>query len=162
MKTESIFPSAHRSFRKTSPLGRRRISGTQRELRKPIPAWFENTNRLTDLPGADRTFLDQVDSLVERNLASEEFEVEALARAMGCSRSGLYRKFRNLTSMTPAAFIKRKRLQKGAQMLIEERKTIIEIAFEIGFNDSGYFSRVFKNEFQCSPSAYAKRRGMIR
>lgn len=130
---------------------------TQRRARERVRLQFIGDQRLSGLPAADQAFLDEVDALVEANLGSDQFDVSALARELGMSRSAFYRKFNSLTDLSPAAFIKSKRLRRAARWLAEGGRNVTEIAFGVGFSDTGYFSRVFKEEFQCPPSEFAKR-----
>ena len=41
-------------------------------------------------------------------------------------------------------------------MLKNTEKPIKQIAFELGFEDENYFSRVFKQKFQVSPRVYRR------
>ena len=41
-------------------------------------------------------------------------------------------------------------------MLRENQYTISEIAYQTGFSDPSYFSRVFKSVFQITPKEYQK------
>ncbi|MDD3080565.1 MAG: helix-turn-helix transcriptional regulator [Paludibacter sp.] len=49
------------------------------------------------------------------------------------------------------------KLRDSLELLAQSNKTVSEIAYAIGFNDSGYFSKCFKLKFGCSPSDYRKR-----
>jgi AraC-like DNA-binding protein len=45
-------------------------------------------------------------------------------------------------------------VRQAKQLLTDTDKSITEIALEVGFSDSGYFSRVFRREVGLSPEAY--------
>jgi AraC family transcriptional regulator len=45
-------------------------------------------------------------------------------------------------------------VSRAKQLLTDTGKSITEIALEVGFSDSGYFSRVFRREVGVSPAAY--------
>ena len=132
------------------------LLATQRRNRERIQQQFCEDRRLSGLSGADQAFIDQVNAIIDERMADEQFEVNALARKLGFSRSAFYRKFTSLTDVSPAAFIKTRRLRQAAQWLAEGSKNVTEAAFAAGFSDSGYFSRVFKEEFKCLPSAFSK------
>lgn len=134
----------------------RNLLATQQHSRERVRGKFVEDHRLTGLAGEDQAFLDKATRLVDEHLSSEQFDVNALAEKMGFSRSAFYRKFNSLTELSPAAFIKTKRLRQAAIWLAEGQKAVSEIAYDVGFSDAGYFSRVFKDEYKCSPSEFAR------
>ncbi|MFT3738525.1 MAG: helix-turn-helix domain-containing protein [Breznakibacter sp.] len=79
-----------------------------------------------------------------------------MSRELGVSRGHLYNKIVALTGKTPIEFIRIMRLKRAAQLLGKSQLTVSEIAFDVGFNDPKYFSKYFKDEFNMSPSDYAK------
>jgi DNA-binding response OmpR family regulator len=135
----------------------RNLLATQKHSRERVRQQFVEDNRITGLSESDQAFLDKAKSIVDDELSSELFDVNALAEKMGFSRSAFYRKFNSLTDLSPASFIRTKRLRQAAKWLAEGDKSVSEIAFDVGFSDAGYFSRVFKDEYKCSPSEFAKK-----
>lgn len=117
----------------------RNLLATQQHSRERVHDKFVEDHRLTGLAGEDQAFLDKATGLVDEHLSSEQFDVNALAEKMGFSRSAFYRKFNSLTELSPAAFIKTKRLRQAAVWLAEGRKSVSEIAYDVGFSDAGYF-----------------------
>ena len=134
----------------------RNLLETQRRTRDQVRVRFVEDQRVTGLAEAEQEFLDKVDQVIEQNLSEEGFDVVVLAQKLGFSRSAFYRKFNALLNLSPAAYIKTKRLRRAARLLAEGTRTVTEIAFEVGFSDSGYFSRVFKEEYGCSPSEFSR------
>jgi AraC-like DNA-binding protein len=45
-------------------------------------------------------------------------------------------------------------VNQAQQLLLDTDKSITEIAMDVGFSDSGYFSRVFRREVGLSPTDY--------
>jgi len=70
------------------------------------------------------------------------------------SRATMYKKITALTGITPVEFIRSVRLKHAAQLLEKTRMTVSEIAFEVGFNNTKYFVKYFKEEFSLLPTAY--------
>ena len=138
----------------------RNLLATHKRDRERVRQQFVEDNRITGISAADQAFLDKAGGMVDENLSSEQFDVNALAERMGFSRSAFYRKFSSLTDLSPAAFIRTKRLRRAAKWLAEGDKTVSEIAYDVGFSDAGYFSRVFKDEYKCSPSEFARKGGL--
>lgn len=61
---------------------------------------------------------------------------------------------------TPTQYILFRRLERARSMLIDHAdRSITDIAFEVGFNDSNYFSRTFKKRFDMTPSMLRVRVG---
>lgn len=59
---------------------------------------------------------------------------------------------------TPTQYILLRRLERARSMLIDHAdRSITDIAFEVGFNDSNYFSRAFRKRFDTTPSMFRAR-----
>jgi len=99
-------------------------------------------------------FITQLKAIVEENMSDAEFGVNELCKAMGVSRSVLHRKLKALANTYATSFIRTLRLHKARHLLEETEATISEVAYDVGFNDVGYFSRVFRKEFGASPRAF--------
>jgi AraC-like DNA-binding protein len=70
------------------------------------------------------------------------------------SQSQLVRKLKALTNLTGNEFIRDFRLQRAAELLEKNAGTISEIAFQVGFENLSYFSKVFQEKFGKLPSEY--------
>ncbi|WNJ20305.1 AraC family transcriptional regulator [Pontibacter sp. G13] len=86
----------------------------------------------------------------------EDLSVEDLAFFAGMSLSSFKRKFKTVFDSSPNQYIKTKRLIKAQELLQSTELRISDIAYDVGFNDIGYFSKLFKAAFQMSPSEYRK------
>lgn len=102
----------------------------------------------------DVSFLQKAKDLIEGHLADEDFSVELLAKNIGMSRSQLHRKLRALTDHSTSEFIRTLRLQRAAHLLQQQRFTVAEVAFEVGFNNPSYFAACFRKQFGKLPSEY--------
>jgi len=106
--------------------------------------------------GFDEVFLQNVRSVLEREYANEHFGIEELCHALDISRVQLHRKLIALTGQTSSHYIRSFRLKKAKELLRKTIKSVSEIAYETGFSDANYFSRVFSQEFGVPPSALRK------
>ena len=70
------------------------------------------------------------------------------------SRVSLYKKLLRLTGKTPIECIRTIRLKRAVQLLKNSNLNIGNIAYEVGFNNPNYFSKVFKEEYGKLPSEY--------
>ncbi len=70
------------------------------------------------------------------------------------SRSHFMRIFRRATGQTPIEYLIRLRLQKAMELLRQSDLSVTDIAIDVGFNDSNYFTRQFKAAKGLSPTQY--------
>lgn len=99
-------------------------------------------------------FVKKVRQAVEANLSNAEFTIEQLCKQVFMSHSQLHRKLDALTGCSPNKFIRMIRLDKAREMLKDPANTIATIAYECGYNDPGYFARVFKQEYGETPQEW--------
>ena len=92
---------------------------------------------------------------IEQNLTGD-IDLAACARAAGYSKYYFLRVFREATGMTPADYIRKRRLSEIARRICESDGPIADIAFAYGFNSKENFIRAFKNEHHILPSEYRK------
>ena len=102
----------------------------------------------------DEEFIKELQGAIEKNLADPEFNVEELGKKLYMSRASLYRKIQALTGESPNHFIRNYRLKRAAQLLKENFGNVTEVAFEVGFSSSAYFTKCFKEQFQQLPSSF--------
>ncbi len=82
---------------------------------------------------------------------ARDWKLENLTAIAHMSRSNLMRVFRKATGQTPIEYLIRLRIQKAMELLRNSDLTITEIALEVGFNDSNYFTRQFRRILDQSP-----------
>ncbi len=105
----------------------------------------------------DKEFIDKLEKTITKEIDNTEFGVEILAQSVALSTSGVYRKIKSLTGLSPVEFIRTFRLKKAAILLKETSRSVAEIADQTGFGTQKYFSRCFKEQFGISPLNYRKR-----
>jgi DNA-binding response OmpR family regulator len=108
----------------------------------------------TSVSTIDREFLRELHEAIRKNLADEEFNVEQLCKKLYMGRTTLYRKVLALTGETPTDFIRSYRLRQGAEILKQNSGTVLEVALAVGFSNSSYFAKCFKEKFHQLPSEY--------
>ena len=109
------------------------------------------------LTPAEDSFLTQAIEQVEKNLQVPGYSVEQLSRDLCMERTGLYRKLVALLDQSPSLFIRNIRLQRAAQLILENNLSITEIAERTGFSSTSYLSKCFQEMYGCRPSEYAAR-----
>ncbi len=103
---------------------------------------------------ADQKFIKKALALIHENIADHEFGVLQLADKMNCSRPQLYRKVIAITGISVSDFIKQTRLTKAAQILLQKTGNISDVAYRVGYDDPGYFSKCFKQHYGETPASY--------
>jgi AraC-like DNA-binding protein len=87
----------------------------------------------------------------------EKISLSELAAVAGVSPAYLSKRFTREMGMGYADYVSLYRLTRAERMLREEpEKTVTEVAFYCGFNDSNYFSDKFKKHFGIAPLKYKK------
>lgn len=87
----------------------------------------------------------------------EPLRVEGIANKVGWSHEHFTRSFASQTGRTPREMVLQLRIERACQLLKDEARSIKQIAFEVGFTDENYFSRMFKEAKGTTATAYRKR-----
>lgn len=102
----------------------------------------------------DEQFLQRAINIVEENISNGDFNIDQFCSEIGMSRPTLNRKLRALTGFSTNEFIRTLRLKRASQLLEKRSATIVEIAYEVGFNNPSYFAECFRDQFGKLPSEY--------
>ena len=79
-----------------------------------------------------------------------------MSKKSGLQQRTLSRRFKYATNLSPLAYLKQLRLQQAKELLNNSNLSIGEIALSVGYQDADYFTRVFTQHYQLTPSAYRK------
>jgi AraC family cel operon transcriptional repressor len=79
----------------------------------------------------------------------------------GKTQEHLTRCMKSFYGITPTVYINSLRLQEAARLLTVSEKTILEIIYETGFNNTSHFNKLFKEKYGVTPSVYRKRNRSI-
>ena len=99
----------------------------------------------------DKIFIDNLKEAIKKNMSNPNLRMDDLGDEIGLSRVQMYRKVKVLTGLSPTELLRQMRLQRAAALLSSTTKTVAEIAFEVGFNTPGYFSKCFKEQYGKQP-----------
>jgi signal transduction histidine kinase/DNA-binding response OmpR family regulator len=106
-------------------------------------------------PGSlDKRFVNDFMALIEKNVGNAEFNVNEIGRELGMSRVQVYRKVKALLGYSVNDYIINVRLKKAKHLLLSSNMSISEVAAEVGFSSSTYFSTSFKAKFNQSPKDF--------
>lgn len=103
-------------------------------------------------PKEEKEFKEKVDQLIEENLSNGKFTLGDLADKMNMSRSTLYGRFRAFAHQPPSQYVRSIRLKKALELVLSREYSIAEISDMLGFSDTKYFRKVFKEQFGDAPT----------
>ena len=87
----------------------------------------------------DLQFLEKIHQVIEENIDNSDFNIDSIADNIGISRSAFFKKLKSLTGLAPVDTIKEVRLTKSIELLKNTDMTVSEVAFAVGFKESGYY-----------------------
>ena len=109
------------------------------------------------LSSPDERFLQKAIDVVEKNISDPDLDIDRFAAEIGVSRMQLYRKLNALTEMTVKEFVRNIRLKRAAQLLVQKKLNVSEVAYAVGFKDLSHFRKCFRQEFSMSASEYTEK-----
>lgn len=124
------------------------------------------TNQLDKEAGASNTedeetdneeFLMKVNRLIEKNFSTEKYTIAQLSKDIGMSKTRFSNKIKEITRMPPSTYILSLKMEKARELLLRQEYSITEIATYLGFCDAKYFTKIFKECNNHTPSDYVKK-----
>lgn len=102
--------------------------------------------------------LQQVTEILDyfHNHYDEEVLISEVADMFEIDRRRIAYLFEKITGLTPIQYLTRYRISRAKELLTVSELTVSEVSEAVGYQDSFYFSRVFKNLTNMSPSQYRK------
>ncbi|MGA0332670.1 MAG: AraC family transcriptional regulator [Kiritimatiellia bacterium] len=85
---------------------------------------------------------------------ARDWTLEEILQIAHMSRSNFMRVFKKATGQPPIEYLLRLRIQEAMKLLTHSDRSITEIAMDVGFNDSNYFSRQFRQALGQSPRSF--------
>ena len=119
-----------------------------KELKKNEPTLLMST--------LDKKFKDKLEAIVAQHIGDNNFNVDRLAELLSLGRTTVYNRTKSIMGVSPNIYIQNERLRIAAKLLLEGEFTVSEISEKVGFSDSTYFYKCFKNKFGIAPSKYGK------
>jgi len=107
------------------------------------------------LSPSQRDFLNAFFTLARKHLNDPGFSVNFMTAELGVSRPQLYRRIVDITGRSANHFIRDIRLRRALSLLRENRYSVSEIAYEVGFGTPSYFTKRFQEKYGVAPSKIA-------
>lgn len=129
------------------------------KLQKFWQLLFQFNESACVLSAADRQNHERIRQILEyiaANYASHLY-LEDVAAQVGLCKSECCRLFKRYMKVSLFEFLLEYRIEQSLDLLLHSRCSIVEVAEKAGFNDSNYYSKVFRKIKGCAPSVYRKR-----
>lgn len=117
----------------------RLMQGAQGDHVRYVPVLGSHMNRIAEAVHRIRKEFDR------------PLSIDALAKDLGISSSGLHHHFKAVTDMSPLQFQKQLRLQEARRLLLSEDIDVASAGYKVGYDDPSHFSRDYKKRFGNSP-----------
>lgn len=92
---------------------------------------------------------------IERNY-TKPLSLEELAEIAEMPKRSFLRDFKNAMGTSPISYLIQFRIRRAAELLRGTNRGVTQIAFDVGFEDSNYFARQFRQQQGVSPREYRK------
>ncbi len=99
-------------------------------------------------------FMKRVLQIINENIDREEIGSSFIASQMAMSSRKFYRKFKEISSMSPSDLINNARMEKAAQLLADTELSILDVISEVGIISRSYFYKEFANKYGMTPKDY--------
>ena len=128
----------------------------QLKLKELVLLLLQTSNAKTVLDLFTNLFTPRKASIIEvtETHLYSKLTLEELATLASLSLSTFKREFKRYFKETPSNYIRGKRMQKASELLTISDYSVSEISYQIGYDDSSYFSRLFSKTYNVSPSQY--------
>ena len=92
----------------------------------------------------------------------ERAPVNAMIHLSGLPERSFKRRFQQATGLPPLQYVHTLRIEEAKQMLESGDEPVEQIADEVGYEDAGFFSRLFQRNVGLTPAQYRRRFGALR
>ena len=127
------------------------------ELKEKVSADKDSKSKEGPLKDSTVRKVETVIGYLKENF-NYELSREGLASMVHLSPGRLGKYFKQITGLKISEYINRLRIEKSAELLLKTEKTVIEIAYEVGFESLRTFNRVFFSETKMNPGQYRQKK----
>ena len=116
---------------------------------------LENTKRLNQYVSGQVETIKEIHSLMTSDL-KRHYTIKELSKQYLMNTTTLKSVFKAVYGMPIASYMKEYRMKLASNMLLQEDKSISEIAAAVGYKSQSKFASAFRDIFQILPTAYQK------
>jgi AraC family transcriptional regulator len=101
--------------------------------------------------------LRQITDWMKEHIA-EDFSLAEVAEVAGLSKFHFHRLFKQAVGEAPLRYHMNLRMHEAKRLLRETKKSVVEVAMEVGYTNPSHFAQLFRRETGLSPSDYRRQR----
>ncbi len=105
----------------------------------------------------DYKFISGLLEWLESNYSNPDLRIEDMVTSSGLGRTSFYNRLKALVQMSPVEFVLDFRMKKAKMYIEKTNSNIAEIAYQTGFSDPVYFTRLFKSKYNETPTQCRKK-----
>ena len=128
------------------------------EQRKSLKSTFTREILLTpdkiEVRSQDDELLLTLANIIEENHEDPGFNVNQMCKMVHLSHMHFIRKVKELTGKKPIDLLRSYRMERAKDLLAQNKLSISEVAYKVGYDLPNSFSRSFKKEYGMSPKQY--------
>ncbi len=126
-------------------------------LEEMLDTIFEEMNKSGYFQGSDlRKVLNYIDRNIKRGV-----NLEGAAECVSMSSCYFSKFFKKNAGVNFIDYVTGRKIAQAMAMLLETDMPIINIAYELSYNETNYFSKAFKKKVGMTPSEFRERRGVL-
>lgn len=114
----------------------------------------EGQVRQIELKGIDEELMEKMMKTINERLSDSDFNVDALADAVGLSRVQLHRRVKKMMGISVGEFIRNLRLQQAAKLLEKGDMSVAQVTYAVGMANPTHFTVAFAKYFGVTPMEY--------
>jgi AraC family transcriptional regulator len=89
---------------------------------------------------------------------AEDLNLDQLAARVGLSKFHFDRLFKRTIGLSPSRYQIDMRMNEARRLLRETRKSVLEVALDVGYTNPSHFAKLFRRENGLTPSEYRQQR----
>jgi AraC-like DNA-binding protein len=101
-----------------------------------------------------------VKTYIDENLG-RALSLDQISEEVHLSKFHLARLFREVEGMPPWRYVQQTRIEKAKELLLDEEKSLVEVALEAGFYDQSHLTNVFKKATGQTPGIFREERKIL-
>ena len=155
-EVETLLARMAEFYRRRDPVSVNRFLLSMLDLLLLVLRLYENHAEKTGLTSEKERHVRRMIAYVESHY-HEDFHLEQLENNLHLSKYYLSKIFKEVTGITLFKYLYRHRINQAKLLfLLDGKKSVTEVSFQVGFKHPAHFSRLFKAQVGCTPEEYRK------
>lgn len=146
-------------YRKSDPISYNRFLLALLDLLHLVYRLCERPSAKPEFPSEKERHVQSMIAYVERHY-HEDLHLEQLEESLHLSKYYLSKIFKEVTGVTLFKYVYQRRINQAKMLfLLDNRKSVTDVCFQVGFKHLAHFSRLFKEQVGCTPEQYRRQFG---